>query len=476
MSQQQQFDQDYQNLCQGRVRLIEVPFPEDPEWNYNQFRSYKEYFMQYHSVYGIAMPRVPALMTHYELTKHNETGRVHYSYKSKLVRPIKWIIDIDHHGLSAINCNENENYTVESVTEENVDFHAGIDLSIDTNFTVLGGYTPVKTSANLKKTIGTSLIKKVEVTHKKVIHFEAGCTYQSTRIYAKLLCEVIYARTGDFFCSYFGNLTTNASETGGVSTFKVSESPYIKLATGPDGLQGLHDAFGNTVSTHRDGSFLRGKLVLPKVELSSAGLEVTLSSTKINVVVDPADARLYITDTRPKHGTPSDTKATFSVNFPVSYTKLREVSNMNGKIHPINLSQDNNYYGLEGTDDIKENTKIPYLLNDKIKVWRVLQPSRDQDTPPGLWALLSLLTIKLIGCSRAEIYDIHIVLAFLTTEIPHEKFKDILITLPYLMDGATGNKVTEDIKYFVYLGRENRIHDSPTALWNGTIESSFSSD
>ncbi|KAG0305080.1 hypothetical protein BGZ99_002216, partial [Dissophora globulifera] len=42
--------------------------------------------------------------------------------------------------------------------------------------------------------------------------------------------------------------------------------------------------------------------------------------------------------------------------------------------------------------------------------------------------------------------------------------------------GPLGNNVTEDIKYSVKLGRENRIHESPTVLWNGTIESSFSSD
>ncbi|KAG0369960.1 hypothetical protein BC939DRAFT_484003 [Gamsiella multidivaricata] len=39
----------------------------------------------------------------------------------------------------------------------------------------------------------------------------------------------------------------------------------------------------------------------------------------------------------------------------------------------------------------------------------------------------------------------------------------------------TGNKVTNDLKYFVKLGRQNGIHVSPTALWDGIVENSISS-
>ncbi|KAF8940657.1 hypothetical protein EDD21DRAFT_375990 [Dissophora ornata] len=39
----------------------------------------------------------------------------------------------------------------------------------------------------------------------------------------------------------------------------------------------------------------------------------------------------------------------------------------------------------------------------------------------------------------------------------------------------TGNKVTNDIKYFVKLGRQNGIHVSPTAVWDGIVENSISS-
>ncbi|KAF9972916.1 hypothetical protein BGZ73_003888 [Actinomortierella ambigua] len=38
-----------------------------------------------------------------------------------------------------------------------------------------------------------------------------------------------------------------------------------------------------------------------------------------------------------------------------------------------------------------------------------------------------------------------------------------------------GNQVTNDIKYFVKLGRQTGIHVSPTVLWDGVVENSISS-
>ncbi|KAG0286297.1 hypothetical protein BGZ98_005144, partial [Dissophora globulifera] len=73
------------------------------------------------------------------------------------------------------------------------------------------------------------------------------------------------------------------------------------------------------------------------------------------------------------------------------------------------------------------------------------------------------------------VYEVLVALAFLVTGVPYEKFDELLVIRPNPIDGAASNKVTVDIEHFVKLGRENRMHDSPTVLWNGTIESSFSS-
>lgn len=39
----------------------------------------------------------------------------------------------------------------------------------------------------------------------------------------------------------------------------------------------------------------------------------------------------------------------------------------------------------------------------------------------------------------------------------------------------TGNKITNDLKYFIKLGRQNGIHVSPTAVWDGVVENAISS-
>ncbi|KAK3841853.1 MAG: hypothetical protein J3R72DRAFT_149524 [Linnemannia gamsii] len=38
-----------------------------------------------------------------------------------------------------------------------------------------------------------------------------------------------------------------------------------------------------------------------------------------------------------------------------------------------------------------------------------------------------------------------------------------------------GNKITNDLKYFIKLGRQTGIHVSPTVLWDGIVENSISS-
>lgn len=53
MSQEQQ---DIQDLYEGKIRWIDVPFPADPAWE-NE-KSYVKQFKQYHSLYNTSMPKV----------------------------------------------------------------------------------------------------------------------------------------------------------------------------------------------------------------------------------------------------------------------------------------------------------------------------------------------------------------------------------------------------------------------------------
>ncbi|WFD17911.1 hypothetical protein MCAP1_000122 [Malassezia caprae] len=42
-------------------------------------------------------------------------------------------------------------------------------------------------------------------------------------------------------------------------------------------------------------------------------------------------------------------------------------------------------------------------------------------------------------------------------------------------DGNTGSQIVPDLKYCVKIGRQNGVHVTPTALWNGVVEPSVSS-
>jgi len=63
--------------------------------------------------------------------------------------------------------------------------------------------------------------------------------------------------------------------------------------------------------------------------------------------------------------------------------------------------------------------------------------------------------------------------------IPTEEGVFSLLHIPPVQDANqstnTGNKVTNDLKYFIKLGRQNGIHVSPTAVWDGVVENSISS-
>ncbi|WFD25688.1 hypothetical protein MNAN1_000652 [Malassezia nana] len=42
-------------------------------------------------------------------------------------------------------------------------------------------------------------------------------------------------------------------------------------------------------------------------------------------------------------------------------------------------------------------------------------------------------------------------------------------------EGNTGSQIVPDLKYCVKIGRQNSVHVTPTALWNGVVEPSISS-
>ncbi|KAG0311072.1 hypothetical protein BGZ99_010407 [Dissophora globulifera] len=83
-----------------------------------------------------------------------------------------------------------------------------------------------------------------------------------------------------------------------------------------------------------------------------------------------------------------------------------------------------------------------------------------------------------VNASRAQVYSALVSLASSASPSTKDKIHSLLEIKH--VDNAqeatnTGNKVANDLKYFVKLGRQNGIHVSPTALWDGLVENAISS-
>lgn len=331
---------DIQNLYEGKFRWVKVPFPEDSVWQSNEYKSYTNQLLQYWRTYNPVMPYVPALMTYCEWTESDVDWKknipmVRISYISKVLKPIKWVIHFDHDGLPAFNGNEaGGDYTIKMETKKTVKFNAGIEFT--TNASISGVNGPVQGSIGLKSSAGTSWEKVVDVVTIKEIKVEQGCNYQFTHFYAKLLCEVIHAREGEFCCS-------NSRETVITSASEIFDPPKLKSI---DALSRLYHAFGKNVALHQKGKFFKGK------------------TREIKMVVDPADSMLYITSRA--NEAPIDLP-----DFPAGYSGVGMDDNMHSVSFYHSFLRCHCYFGLNGKDVIKEDTEITYSPGNLVKVWEV---------------------------------------------------------------------------------------------------------
>lgn len=292
-------------------------------------------------------------MTYCELQKDDKGEQKHsvrIYYLSMVLKPIKWAIHKDHDGLGPLTGDETKGeFTLEMEKEENVKFHASIEFSADVSAS--GGYGPAKGSASLKTSIGASSEKKAKVMTKKVMTVEQGCSYQPTRIYAKLLCKVIHAKEGDFLANGFGELvTTNKPYEPVAEKHKVSESGYVKATAE---LHRLYDAFGKDVSTFRRENW--------------GPMWVKMSSVKLKTVVDPADARLYVTGTS-AYG---QTSPFLSGWLLPHLLKKLVIANKPAITIVYRSGSLGDYRGLCGRDSTHEDKEISYSPGNLVKVWKV---------------------------------------------------------------------------------------------------------
>jgi hypothetical protein len=104
-------DETIRKLYEGELEWIDVEFPWDPVWEEN--KSYADQFKQYYSLNKPNMPKVPKLMTYLDVTQSEEPKIDHpvrLNYRSMVLQPKKWIIELDTEGLDPINGDECEGH------------------------------------------------------------------------------------------------------------------------------------------------------------------------------------------------------------------------------------------------------------------------------------------------------------------------------------------------------------------------------
>ncbi|KAF9353569.1 hypothetical protein BGX26_008672 [Mortierella sp. AD094] len=142
-----QYDKDVEALYKGELRFIDVPFPEDPDWEKEP--SYNHQYRNYHDLYRTGMPKVPALFTHCEVSRvENEVAAsVRIYYRSMVLKPKKWVMFKDINGMEPILTDEIDGENTKTVGAE-------------------AGYGPVKASTEFKTSVGVEYEKKVTVLTK----------------------------------------------------------------------------------------------------------------------------------------------------------------------------------------------------------------------------------------------------------------------------------------------------------------------
>ncbi|GJJ77406.1 hypothetical protein EMPS_09765 [Entomortierella parvispora] len=345
-----------ERLKNGKVPWISVPFPQDSEWTSDT--AYGPHLKEYYSLYAKDMPKVPGLMTHCTVSQYQDGGP-HYhrvDWHSMVLKPKRWIITRDHNGLAPIAGSDSEgSVTIERTEETTMEIKYGIQF--DSSVAISGGEGPLKGSSDLKVNAGKHWTKKITLIYKRSEITAQGFSYQPTRIYAQLLCEVIFAREGSFVVNGYYEKELITTNTPGVKAEYQSKSYQM---------DNLYNAFGKDVVAKgfewgdmwQKASLARLKLV---VDPHTAKLNVTGSAHRANKKGITLSSSYWevpqLLDDYYRRLTSNSELESFSANY------LEGIYSDMGKL--------DNYQVLCGVESGREDEAITYSPGNLVKVWMV---------------------------------------------------------------------------------------------------------
>lgn len=284
--------EDKDNLVAGYPRMVAVDFPKDPERaNDKVYGKLKE---DYHAAYSGHMPKVPAVLTHCTIDEvfddpdrkmYPHTARV--KYHSMVLVPRRWTIHTDVS--EATVGGRGEVVTVEQ-HEEEAELGVTVDFNAKASVEVKKG--PASASLDGGVGFGAKWRRKVSVRTTHTQTLEAGCVYQPTRVFAKLVCDVVQAKTGEFTATSSSGkppftcelVSTRPAHAAMEDRFRTSTSTFGYKKSLRE-IDALYRACGTDLTT----------LMSPKNEALFTFMRV--SSAKLKLVVDLEEARLWVSST-----------------------------------------------------------------------------------------------------------------------------------------------------------------------------------
>ncbi|KAF9343117.1 hypothetical protein BGX26_006241 [Mortierella sp. AD094] len=358
--------EDIKAIYEGRFQWIDVPFPVDPKWGETQ--DLVSYFNQYHSAYKDSMPKVPEMFTYCDAARESDSTGIYcarVSYNTMVLKPRKWVIVTDTTELSIVDSGHLK-VTIDPV--ETIKFSTSVEFSSPVH--EKGSTEPVQCDPNLRESDGAMWEKSVVTVVKQVQQVEPGCHYQPTRIYAKLLCDVVHAKEGEFLINAMDPneiITTNPRGVPVEEKDKVALTPRVKQI---DEISGLYDACGKYVTVgacERDPGLTTG--------WAKAAL------AKIKLVVDPSDARLLVTGetildenglllANEEQHSLGALQHNSDVDFHTSTHKVALL--FSSKMHASPTVRLGGYHALDGRDILFTEHEISYSPGSMVQVWKVL--------------------------------------------------------------------------------------------------------
>lgn len=179
--------------------MVAIEFPKVSAWPTDKI--YGKLREDYHAAYHNYMPNVPAVLTHCTVDdvfddpqrkKYAHTSRVRHH--SMMLVPRRCKVHT-YHSEPPISSGSGRTDVVR-VEEEEAELGVTVDFNAKASIEVKKGSASVSVDGSAG--FGANWKRSVKVAHTQTQTIEPGCIYQPTRVFARLVCDVVRAKTGGF--------------------------------------------------------------------------------------------------------------------------------------------------------------------------------------------------------------------------------------------------------------------------------------